>query len=176
MNPVRITAGINKTQHAGRMDAQIGFTDALWRTFPTSLASYLQFRDWIRQETLLDRSSVIFDVRQCAGMTNCRLSPQDGPAFGQDVCLVRQSAGPASLGLRPYRWRLTNSPDYSTASKACARSVTERPLLHAPLTILPSTAIVARQHPLGVATSLCTQPNLSESSPHVSFPCLSSLL
>ena len=31
-------------------------------------------------------------------------------------------------------------------------------------------------HPLGVATAPCTQPNLWGSSPHVSFPCLSSLL
>ena len=46
------------------MDAPIGFADALQRVFPTAVASYLQFRDWIRQETSLYRSSVTFDVRQ----------------------------------------------------------------------------------------------------------------
>ena len=30
------------------------------------LASYLQFRGWIRRETLCGRSSVTFDLRQCA--------------------------------------------------------------------------------------------------------------
>ena len=48
------------------MYAQIGFADTLRRIFLMALASYLQFRDWIRQETLLDRSSVTFDLRQCA--------------------------------------------------------------------------------------------------------------
>ena len=42
-------------------NAQIGSADALRRIFPTALASYLQFRGWIRQETLCDRSSVTFD-------------------------------------------------------------------------------------------------------------------
>ena len=60
----RTTAGINKAEdagRAGRKDAQIGSADALRRIFPTALASYLQFRGWIRQETLCDRSSVTFD-------------------------------------------------------------------------------------------------------------------
>ena len=33
MTIVRITAGINKTEYARKMDAQIGFSDALQRTF-----------------------------------------------------------------------------------------------------------------------------------------------
>ena len=31
-------------------NVQIRFADALQRVFPTALASYLQFRDWIRQD------------------------------------------------------------------------------------------------------------------------------
>ena len=41
MTPVRITAGINKAEDVGRMDAQIGLVDALRRFFLTNLASYL---------------------------------------------------------------------------------------------------------------------------------------
>ena len=48
------------------MDAQIGFAKALRWFLPTTLASYLQFRGWIRQDTLCDRSSVTFILRQCA--------------------------------------------------------------------------------------------------------------
>ena len=47
------------------MDAQIGFSDALRWVFPTMVPSYLQCRGWICQETLCDRSSVTFDLRQC---------------------------------------------------------------------------------------------------------------
>ena len=36
------------------MDAQIGFAKALGRVFSTALASYLQYRGGIRQETLCD--------------------------------------------------------------------------------------------------------------------------
>ena len=36
------------------MDALIGFADALRRVFPTTVSSHLQFRGWIRQETLCD--------------------------------------------------------------------------------------------------------------------------
>ena len=43
----RTTTGINKAADAGRMDAQIGFADALQRVLPTRLASHLQFRGWI---------------------------------------------------------------------------------------------------------------------------------
>ena len=32
------------------MDTQIGFADALRRVFPTTVASYLEFRGWVRQE------------------------------------------------------------------------------------------------------------------------------
>ena len=35
---MRTNAGINKTEHAGRKDAQIGFVDALQRVFPTAVA------------------------------------------------------------------------------------------------------------------------------------------
>ena len=75
-----------------------------------------------------------------------------------------------------HRWRLTHPPNYPTASQIRARSVPERLLLHAALTVSPPTATADRQHPLGVATAPCTQPNLLGSSPHVSFPCLSSLV
>ena len=47
----RTTLGINKVEYAGRMDAPIGFADALRWVFPTTVASYLPFRGWIRQET-----------------------------------------------------------------------------------------------------------------------------
>ena len=47
--------------------AQTRFADALRRVFPTALASHLQFRGWIRQETLCDQSSAIFHLRQCEG-------------------------------------------------------------------------------------------------------------
>ena len=59
----RTNAGINKAEDAGRMDAQIMSAKALQRVFPTTVASYLQFRGWICQETLCDRSSVTFDLR-----------------------------------------------------------------------------------------------------------------
>ena len=39
-------------------NAQIGSADALRRIFPTALASYLQFRGWIRQETRCNGMSV----------------------------------------------------------------------------------------------------------------------
>ena len=35
----RSTAGINKAEEAGKMDAQIGFADALQLAFPTTVAS-----------------------------------------------------------------------------------------------------------------------------------------
>ena len=47
------------------MDAQIGFADALRWILPTRLTRYVVFHGWIRQETLCDRSSVTFDLRQC---------------------------------------------------------------------------------------------------------------
>ena len=85
----RITAGINKTEYARKMDAQIGFADALRRIFPTALASYLQFRGWVCRETLCGRSSVTFGLRQCAaktvdatGRTNCRLSRPAAVQYG----------------------------------------------------------------------------------------------
>ena len=56
------------------MDAQIGFADALWRVFPTTVSSHLQFRGWIFQETLCDRSSVTFDMRQCVIILDDALS------------------------------------------------------------------------------------------------------
>ena len=43
----RTTLGINKTEGAGRKDAQIGLAGALRRILPTALAAYLQFRGWI---------------------------------------------------------------------------------------------------------------------------------
>ena len=66
MNITRTKTGINKTEHAGREDAQIGFADALRWIFPTALARYVVFHGWIRQETLCDQSSATFDLRHCA--------------------------------------------------------------------------------------------------------------
>ena len=68
----RSTAGINKVEDAGTAHGQINSTDALQRVFPTTVSGYLQFCAWIRQEILYGRSSVTFDLRQCAGRTNCR--------------------------------------------------------------------------------------------------------
>ena len=56
------------------------------------------------------------------------------------------------------------------------QALSDRPLLHAALTISPSNAIVGREHPLCVATAPCTQPNRLEPSPHISFPYLPSLV
>ena len=56
---VLIARGINKAEDDGMAQGQIRSTKALQRMFPTTVSSYLQFRDWIR--------SVTFDVRQCAG-------------------------------------------------------------------------------------------------------------
>ena len=39
----RTTAGINKAEDTGRMDAQIRSTDALRPIFPTALASFFNF-------------------------------------------------------------------------------------------------------------------------------------
>ena len=44
MTTVRITAGINNAEDAGRMDPQIGFADALRRVFPTTVVTYLECR------------------------------------------------------------------------------------------------------------------------------------
>ena len=40
---------------------------ALQRVFPTTVASHLDYRVWIRQEAWCDRSSATFVLRQCAG-------------------------------------------------------------------------------------------------------------
>ena len=48
MNLERITAGINKAEDAGKMDPQIGFADALRGVVPTTVASQLGFRGWVR--------------------------------------------------------------------------------------------------------------------------------
>ena len=66
MNIMRTTTGINKTEAAGAAHVQIRFSDALRRVLPTRLTSYLEFRGRICQETSCDRSSVTFDLRQCA--------------------------------------------------------------------------------------------------------------
>ena len=64
MTIMRTTLGINRAECAGPAHGQISSTDALQRVFPTTVSSYLQFRGWICQETLCDRSSVTFDLRQ----------------------------------------------------------------------------------------------------------------
>ena len=43
-----------------------GFANGLQRVSPTAVARWLEFRGWIRQEILYGRSSVTFDLRQCA--------------------------------------------------------------------------------------------------------------
>ena len=50
MNLGRTTAGINKAEDVGKMDAQIGFADALRRIFPTAAAGYLTFHGSVLQE------------------------------------------------------------------------------------------------------------------------------
>ena len=104
------------------------------------------------------------------------------------LCIF-QSAGPGkpssvapSLDCAPCHFRPDGAagadppPDYPTASQTRARSLPERLLRHAALTISPSTAIVGRQHPLCVATAPCTQPYLLDQALTVSFPSLSSLV
>ena len=46
----RTTAGINKAEDVGRMDAQIMSAKALQWVFPTTVASYLTFHGSVRQE------------------------------------------------------------------------------------------------------------------------------
>ena len=65
-------AGINKAEDGGRTDTGIGFADALRLIFPPALARYVVFHGWIRPKTLYDRSSVTFDLRQCALPNSCR--------------------------------------------------------------------------------------------------------
>ena len=55
MTLARITAGINKTEDAGKMDAQIMSAKALRRVFPTTVASYLTFHGSVRQEATVNR-------------------------------------------------------------------------------------------------------------------------
>ena len=78
---VRTNECISRAEDAGTAHVKIRFSDALRRVFPTMVASYLPFRGRICQETSCDRSSVTFDLRQCAGRTNCRLSPPLGDAI-----------------------------------------------------------------------------------------------
>ena len=47
----------------------------LQRVLPTTLVRRVQFRGWIRQETLCDRRSVTFDLRQCACWTTTVSAP-----------------------------------------------------------------------------------------------------
>ena len=67
MNLMRTNESINKSEDAGTAHVKIRFSDALRRVLPTRLTSYLEFRGWICQETLCDRSSATFDLRQCVG-------------------------------------------------------------------------------------------------------------
>ena len=77
-------AGINKTdcRHDERADQVRRCVTA---GISNGAGSYLQFRDWIRQETLCDRSLVTFDVRQCAMASVSERSPvpTDVPATVQ---------------------------------------------------------------------------------------------
>ena len=62
----RSRQGRNKTEDIERKDAQIGFVDALRQVFPTTVVSHLAFRARICRNPLCGRSSVTFDLRQCA--------------------------------------------------------------------------------------------------------------
>ena len=92
----RTNESINKAEDAGRLDLQTGLADGLRRIFPTGLASYLQFRGWIHQETLCNRSSVTFDLRQCEdqGELNrlrrpaLRRPPSDKNLYGHRAALA----------------------------------------------------------------------------------------
>ena len=68
------------------------------------------------------------------------------------------------------RLPLTRRPANGTSPPTRARSLPERHLLHAALTISPSAATAGPQHPLGVATAPCTQPYLLDQALTVSFP------
>ena len=68
------------------------------------------------------------------------------------------------------RLPLTRRPANGTSPPTRARSLPERLLLHAALTISPSAATAGPQHPLGVATAPCTQPYLLDQALTVSFP------
>ena len=65
MTLVRTNESINRAEAVGTTHGQIRFSDALRRVLPTRLTSYLEFGGRICQETLCDRSSVTFDLRQC---------------------------------------------------------------------------------------------------------------
>ena len=67
MTLARTTMSINKAEDDGKIDVQVRFADALQRVLPTTLVRRFQFRGRVQQETLCDRSSVTFDLRQCAG-------------------------------------------------------------------------------------------------------------
>ena len=57
MTLMRITAGINKAEDAGKMDAQIMSAKALQRVFPTTMASYITCHGLVRQETTGNRQN-----------------------------------------------------------------------------------------------------------------------
>ena len=65
MTPVRITVGINKAEGARKKDAQNSFADALRWVFPTPVSSSPISRAGPPGDSC-DRSSVTFDLRQCA--------------------------------------------------------------------------------------------------------------
>ena len=55
-------ANLTLVAGAGTAHEQISSTDAVQRASPTTVSRYLQFRGWICQETLCDRSSVTFEA------------------------------------------------------------------------------------------------------------------
>ena len=93
------------------MDALIGFADAMQRVFPTTMSRYLECGGWIRQEAWCDRSSVTFDVRQCALVIGTiGLS-------GSTVAVQKATASSSMLStlLSPMRrpiWALSGSDNY----------------------------------------------------------------
>ena len=74
------------------MNAQMGLAGTLRRVFPTTVASHLEFRGWVRQEVRSQRMSVIFDLRQCAGQrqpqsTRSPWDPNPSPGEYRDYTL-----------------------------------------------------------------------------------------
>ena len=63
-------------------NAQNRFADALGRVLPTTLASHLEFRGWICQETWCDRSSVTFDLTACRRNSTLKLTIPPTPLVG----------------------------------------------------------------------------------------------
>ena len=74
MTPVRTAAGINKAEDIGRKDTKPGSSMRCGESFRQRCPAISHFVGWVPQEARCDRMSVIFDLRQQGGISNCRLS------------------------------------------------------------------------------------------------------